>query len=93
MRWGRVEVSRGFLLLLAFLYYMDDEGLLLPALLACALHEGGHWLAARLWGVRPAAVRLTCAGAELRLSRGRRPGRLGRCAILLAGPAVNLGKH
>ena len=50
MRWGCLEVSGGFLLLAAFLYYMDTQGVVLWGAAACALHEGGHYLAIRLLG-------------------------------------------
>ncbi len=83
-------MSSGFLLLLAFLFYLDEDGLLLPALCAALCHEGGHLLAVWLWGGRVRAVRLTCVGAEMRLA-GRRMGeRLPRLTCALAGPAVNL---
>ena len=42
LRWKRVEVSGGALLLGALLYYFDDQGLFLLSLLACAVHELGH---------------------------------------------------
>ena len=50
LRWRRVEISGGALLMLAALYYLDGQGVLPLALLACALHEAGHWLAIRALG-------------------------------------------
>ena len=55
---GRITVTPGFLFLMAWCNYADQQGLLLPALAGCALHELGHlaaiWeLAAALAG--PAA--------------------------------------
>lgn len=47
MRLGRVEVTGGFLLLTAWLNYLDRQGVVPLALLACALHELGHWAASR----------------------------------------------
>lgn len=38
LRWRRVEISGGALLMLAALYYLDGQGVLPLALLACALH-------------------------------------------------------
>ena len=52
LRWRRVEISGGALLMLAALYYLDGQGVLPLALLACALHEAGHWLAIRALGGR-----------------------------------------
>ncbi|MBO5340407.1 MAG: site-2 protease family protein [Oscillospiraceae bacterium] len=88
LRWGRVEVTGGFLLLLAWLNYRDTQGLLLPALGAACIHELGHWAAIRLLGGCVDGLRLCAAGAEMRLS-----GSMSYCRELLcalAGPAVNL---
>ena len=52
MRLGRVEVTGGFLLLTAWLNYLDRQGVVPLALLACALHELGHWAALRALGAR-----------------------------------------
>lgn len=90
LRWRRLEVSGGFLLLTAALYYLDSSGVVPWALAACALHELGHVLAIRLLGGRVSLLRLTCVGAELRLS-ARYPLSAGRQALAaLAGPAVNV---
>ena len=67
LRWGRIEASGGFLLLTATLYYLDGDGVVAWALLACALHELGHYAAVRLLGGRVEFLRLTCVGAEMRL--------------------------
>lgn len=83
-------MSSGFLLLTAFWFYLDEDGLLLPALLAAACHEGGHALAVRLWGGRVRAVRLTCVGAEMRLAGARLGEPLPALTCALAGPAVNV---
>ena len=42
MRLGRVEVSAGCLLLLAWLNYWDTQGVVALGLLACLLHELAH---------------------------------------------------
>ena len=90
MKWGCLEVSGGFLLLAAFLYYMDTQGVVLWGAAACALHEAGHYLAIRLLGGRVAGIRLTCVGAEMRLSANAPNGRMFRVLTALAGPAANL---
>ena len=64
LRWKRVEISAGALLLGAALYYLDEQGVLLMAFCACALHELGHWLVIRALGGRVTALRITCVGAE-----------------------------
>ena len=65
---GRVEVTGGFLLLLAWLNYLDRSFLVPMAVLACGAHELGHLLAIRLLGGSVREIRLTAIGAELVLS-------------------------
>jgi len=85
-----VEVTGGFVLLWALLYYLDDSGVLPWAALACALHEGGHWMAIRALGGNVRRFALTVGGAVMDLSvqSPLSPGRLFWAA--LAGPAANL---
>lgn len=90
LHWKRLEVSGGFLLLTAGLYYLDGDSILPWALSACALHELGHYLAIRLLGGRVSLLRLTCVGAEMRLSSRRPLGPAAQILAALAGPAVNL---
>ena len=77
MRLGRGEVTGGFLLLTAWLNYLDRQGVVPLALLVCALHELGHWAALRALGARVRRVRRT-------LSYG------GELLAALAGPGANL---
>ena len=88
MRWGRVEVTGGFLLVMAWLNYTDNQGLLPAALCAAAAHELGHWAAIRLLGGRVRRLRLSAVGAEMVLERSLSYGR--ECFCALAGPAVNV---
>ena len=88
MRLERVEVSGGFLLLLAWLNYTDTQGLIPMAILSCALHEAGHWLAIQAVGGEVTGLRLGMAGAEMVLGRPLSYGREILCA--LAGPGVSL---
>ena len=86
-----VEITPGFALLMAGLFYLDEGAGLLPwALLACAVHELGHLAAAAALGGRVERLGLSAVGAELRFAY---PGPLS-CAqenlVLLAGPAANL---
>lgn len=83
-------MTSGFLLVAAALLYLDRGGILPWALVACACHELGHWAVIRLTGGRIAQLRLSAAGAELRLSALGRQSRAGRCLSALAGPGVNL---
>lgn len=88
MRLGRVEVTGGFLLLLAWLNYLDHSLLVPMALAACGAHELGHIAAIRLLGGTINEIRLTAVGAELVLARPLAYWQEGLAA--LAGPAVNL---
>ena len=90
LRWGRVEVSGGALLLGALLFYWDDQGLLLLSLLACAVHELGHYLAILALGGRVSALRITCVGADMCLSGRNAMGWPGQVLAALAGPLANL---
>ena len=47
-----MEVTGGFLLLAAWLNYLDRQGIVPLALLSCTLHELGHLLVLLLLGVR-----------------------------------------
>ena len=85
---GRVEATGDFLLLMAWLNYLDTQGLVPMAMAACALHELGHFLTLRRLGGRVRLIRLTAAGAEMVLSRPLGYWQEGLTA--LAGPGVNL---
>lgn len=87
----RVEVSSGFLLLLAALFWLDEGVGLLPwGLLACAAHELGHVAAAVRLGGRVEELSLTAVGAELRIRYGAPLGYGQDSLVALAGPAANL---
>jgi len=85
---GRVEVTGGFLLLLAWLNYLDRTFLVPMALLACAAHELGHIFVIRLLGGTVKQIRLTVIGAELILAGPLGYWQEGLSA--LAGPGANL---
>lgn len=91
LRLGKLEISGGFLLAVAILLYLDGEGIFPWALLACALHEWGHFAAVRLTGGRVESMRFTAAGGEMRLSARRVLSYGSELFAVLAGPAVNLG--
>ena len=90
LRWGRLEVTGGFCLAAAALFYLDTENILPWALLACALHELGHYAVTRLAGGGVAYFRLTAVGGDLGLDPARPLGYAGEMAAILAGPTVNL---
>ena len=88
MRLGRVEVSAGCLLLLAWLNYWDTQGVVPLALAACLLHELAHYGALRLAGAGVRRIRLTAVGAEMEVEGALGYG--GDCLAALAGPGCNL---
>lgn len=88
MRLGRVEVSAGCLLLLAWLNYWDTQGVVALGLLACLLHELAHYGALRLAGAGVHRVRLTAVGAEMEVEGNLSYG--WDCLAALSGPGCNL---
>lgn len=85
---GFWRFSGSFFLVTAWMNYLDRQGVVPMALLACVLHEWGHYLAIRRAGGEVRYVRVTAAGAEMRLERELSYRREFLCA--LAGPAANL---
>ena len=83
-----MEVTGGFLLLAAWLNYLDGQGVVPLALLACALHELGHLLALRLLGAGVRRVTVTAVGAEMEVDRPL--SYVGEILAALAGPLVSL---
>lgn len=90
LQWKRLEISGSFLLLLAVLYYLDEDGLLLWGLGFCTMHELGHLIAVYILGGQISYIRLSCVGAEIRLSSRKPLGHVRELLAALAGPAVNL---
>lgn len=82
------RASGGFFLLLALLNYLDKYGIVPLAMIACILHELGHYAAIRALGGDIKQISFTVIGAEMRLARML--GYQRECAAALAGPAVNL---
>ena len=70
-----MEVTGGFLLVMAWLNYCDTQNLLPAVLCAATAHELGHLVAIYALGGRVVRLRLTAAGAELRLGRTMSYGR------------------
>lgn len=75
---------------MAAIIYLDGFELVSRCILACLLHEAGHWITVRCLGGNVQAVRLTAIGAEMSIDT-RKPMSYGReIAVALAGPAVSL---
>ena len=90
LRWRRVEVSGGFLLLAALLWYLDEDGTLLLAGAACVLHELAHCVTIRSLGGKISKLRLSIAGAELVLSGVQPLGPVSQLLAAVSGPVANL---
>ena len=86
----RLRISPGVPLLLAAFVWLASPLLLGAILSAAVCHELGHWLVIRALGGRVTALRITCVGAEMRLSARCPLGCWQQIAAALAGPAVNL---
>lgn len=69
MRIGKLEVTAPFFLMLAWLNYLDRQGLVPLCVLACCFHELGHLLSIRLLSGDIKLIRLTAVGAEMVLCR------------------------
>ena len=87
MKIGKLEVSPGFLLLAAWLNYVDQQGLFLMGMLSCFLHECGHILALHLLKNSVRKIFLTVHGAEILMRRSL--SYRGEMLAAFAGPAVN----
>lgn len=87
---GKLCIEPEALLLLALLYYLDDSGITLWVLLACACHEFGHWWMIHILGGQVRQLRLSGKGAELSLSGVHPLSPPQMCLSALAGPMVNL---
>lgn len=84
----RFEATSGFFLLLAWLNYVDGQGIVPACMLACGLHELGHYIVLRVLNVPVHRIRLTAVGAEMEVLRPLAHGEEGAAA--LAGPGINL---
>lgn len=68
MRFGKLQVTPGFLLLAAWLNYMDTDGVFWLVLAGCTVHELGHLTVLALLDTEIRIFRLTATGAEIGLS-------------------------
>lgn len=86
----KFTVSAGFLLAIAAIIYLDGQGFVFWCMLACLLHELGHWAVIKILGGRVQAVHLRAIGAEIKLDTRRPLSYSKEVAAALAGPAVSL---
>lgn len=88
MRIGKVEITPGFLLLAAWLNYMDQQGLFGLGMVSCFLHECGHLVVLHILKSPVKQIRLTACGAEICMARGL--SYRGELLAACMGPAVNM---
>ncbi len=87
MKFGRVEISPGFLLLGAWLNYMDEQGIFWYTIAGCGIHELCHLVVLIFMRIQIRRVRITAVGAEICVGGGM--SYEGEMAAALAGPAGN----
>lgn len=83
-----IEITGGFVVIMAWLNYVSSLKFLLLALLAAIVHEAGHYSALRLFGGRVRIIRLSAVGVQM-----EQEGSLSYAKEIIctaAGPAVNL---
>lgn len=88
MRFFGFEFTPGFILFMAWLNFVDTQGIFPMAVAACAIHELGHCAAIWRFGGRIRHIKLSVAGAEIRLETAL--GYVPEGMIALAGPGMNL---
>ena len=88
MKIGKVEAGCGFLILAAWLNYVDRQGLFLIGLMSCVLHECGHLAVLHILRKPIRKIRLTVSGAEICMVHGLSYGE--ELAAAAMGPAVNI---
>lgn len=88
MRIGNLEVSSGFLVLSAWLFYQDRSGVFWLAMLACLLHELGHYAVLRYFRKSVKSIHITVFGAEMIL--GNTLSYRQEFLSAAAGPGMNL---
>ena len=90
MRFGRITISGGFLIMLALVYFFDVNGFVPLVLLTALVHELGHFFA--IWALGGRVMRLHLGLVGLCMDyEGGRIGYPGEIVIALAGPLLNLG--
>ena len=61
----RIELESGFLLLFAFLYFLDDCGIIVALIPAVIFHEMGHVLTMLFFGARPTCLTAALSGFSI----------------------------
>lgn len=83
-----MEITASCLVLLAWLFFLDRDNMLFYGLVACFLHEMGHYVTILAFGGKVNWVRLTVVGAEMDMPTYFSYEKEWICA--LAGPLSNI---
>ncbi|MCL2562769.1 MAG: peptidase M50 [Oscillospiraceae bacterium] len=90
LRFGRVSITGGFVLMAALVFLFDSGGLVPLIVFVALVHELGHFAAIRVFGGRVLRLHLGLVGLRIDYE-GRRVGYGGEIVIALMGPIFNLG--
>lgn len=85
----RIEVSDGFLFLLALVFFFDEGSFLPPLFAAAAAHEAGHFAVLYAFGARPAQLKASLSGFSLDYTGSLTD--MQTALTALAGPAAGAG--
>ena len=88
MKIKKFELTPGFIILIAWLNFIDSQRILPLAMIACAIHELGHYAAIQQFGGCIQRVRFSVIGAEIQLQKSL--GYVPEGIVALAGPGTNL---
>lgn len=88
MALGRMSIGGGFFILLALVWFVGGGELTATLVFACAIHELGHYAAAKIFGARVERICLGAMGAEMTLYG--RMSYLSEAIVAAAGPVASL---
>lgn len=85
MKYSKVQVSSGFILLVALLLMFDNTGILLLLAISMAIHELGHYIAIKAFGGSITSLRFEFVGLEMQCDNTNVP-YWGEMIIAVSGP-------
>lgn len=65
------DISPGFALAAAIIYFFDRQGIFALIVISCIVHEAGHYLVLLAFGAKPRLVRLELTGAAMYFDENR----------------------
>lgn len=88
MAFGRLSIGGGFFVLLALVWFVGGGELTACLVLASAGHELGHYMAAKMFGIKVERLCLSAMGAEMTLYGSM--SYVSEAIVAVAGPAASL---